>query len=185
MYSARSANVGSRYSVRVPLRTASPSTSRSTRGNPWPFSPCAQIRVEGDSRLFKSATRVDERRVDDDVLGRHHVDRMCQRVADEIGVEQRDDRTDARYPKPNRQVLGTVRHHQADDIAGRQTLSMRPTGVAPGPLCQRAVGQDFSRRQQRRRIAKSLLQRIDQQRAEFAWGSERSVRSFRARAPTL
>src|SRR5271168_5384803 len=74
---------------------------------------------------------------------------MGQRVADQIGVEQRGDRTDARYPKPNREILGTVRHHQADDIAGRETLSMRPAGIASGPLSQRAVGQDFSRRQQR------------------------------------
>ena len=61
----------------------------------------------------------DQRGADDNVLRCDDIDSIGKRLTDKVGVEQRDDAADARYPKPDSNILGAIRHQQADDIAKR------------------------------------------------------------------
>ena len=78
--------------------------------------------------------RIGECRADDDVLWFHDVDRMRQRVAGDVRIEERDDGADATYADPDRHIFGRIAHQQAYDVAGRQPLLQRPCGISAGPL---------------------------------------------------
>ena len=77
------------------------------------------------------------------MLGSYQVDGVRERVAGEIGVEQRNDPADARYPEPDRHVFRTIWHEQTDDVADRETLSQRPTRILIRSLRECAIRQAF------------------------------------------
>ena len=98
------------------------------------------------------------------MLGSYQVDRVRERVAGEIGVEQRNDPADARYPEPDRHVFRTIWHEQTDDVAGRETLSQRPTRILIRSLRERAIRQAFPVGKQSGRRTKPVSQGFDEDR---------------------
>ena len=84
---------------------------------------------------------LDERGVDYNVPRCNDIDGMYQRVADEIGVEQRNYATDARDSQPDRHIFGAAWHEQTHDIAEGQALSECPSCILVGSLCKTAIGQ--------------------------------------------
>src|SRR6266850_5669958 len=80
--------------------------------------------------------RIAQRCAHDDTTGRYDVDRMRQQLAGQVRVDQRDAYPDTAQPKPDRHVLRTVRHHQADNVASREALCEAPAGVAVTELGQ-------------------------------------------------
>ena len=81
--------------------------------------PAAQLR-----RMPRSDTGegFDEITPDDTEPGRDEIDRVRQRRAAQMGIDQGDGDRDSRHPQPNRHVFPAIRHHQADHVAGLQTL---------------------------------------------------------------
>ena len=110
--------------------------------SPWLLSPCIQLWTSGQVSVTRPRKHR-QGRVDDNMFGSYDVDGVRERVAGEIGVEQRNDSADARYPQPDRHVFWTIWHEQTDDVAGRETLSQRPTRILIGSLRERAIGQAF------------------------------------------
>ena len=91
--------------------------------------------------------------VDDDVPGRDHVDAVGERIARQVGVEQRDHAADSGDADPDRQELGPVGHQQADRVALGDALRERPAGVAVRARAKLAVAQVLAVGEQRRRVA--------------------------------
>jgi hypothetical protein len=98
------------------------------------------------------------------MLGSYQVDGVRERVAGEIGVEQRNDPADVRYPEPDRHVFGTIWHEQTDDVAGRETLPQRPTRILIRSLRESAIRQAFSVGKQSWRRTKPVSQGFDEDR---------------------
>ena len=86
---------------------------------------------------------------------------MRERRPGQIGVEQRDDAADAGDAEPDRHEFGPVRHQQADGLALAEALRERPAGVAVGALGQLAIAEALAVGQQRRGVAESLGQLLD------------------------
>jgi hypothetical protein len=81
---------------------------------------------------------------DDDMLRRDDVDAMGERMPAQLGVDQRNDNARAGQAKPDRQIFGPVRHHQADGFVFGQSLIERPVRVAIGAFDKRAICQAFA-----------------------------------------
>ena len=94
----------------------------------------------------------------------YDTDGMRQRIADQVGIEQRNHAADTRYPKPDRHVLRAIWHEQTDDIAKRQALSQRPLRISFGSLGKLAIGQVIIPRKKSWRSSETFSQRIDQNR---------------------
>ncbi|MGY4482964.1 hypothetical protein ACVWWR_002155 [Bradyrhizobium sp. LM3.2] len=54
---------------------------------------------------------------DDNLSGLCDIDAMRERLADELGVDQRDHAADATDPEPGRDIVDAVRHDQRDSVA--------------------------------------------------------------------
>jgi hypothetical protein len=50
------------------------------------------------------------------------IDGVAQAVADEVGVDQRDDSADLNDAEPYREVFRAVGHYQANHLARREAL---------------------------------------------------------------
>ena len=107
---------------------------------------------------------VDKFRSDNDMLRRYNVDRVRQRVAGKIGVEQRNDPADPRYPEPDGHVFRAIWHEQTDYVAGRETLPQRPTRILIRSLRESAIRQAVPVGKQSWRRTKSVSQRFDENR---------------------
>ena len=82
-----------------------------------------------------------EMRLDDRRLGADDGDRMGERWAGEIGVDQRRRHAGARHAEPDRDIFRAVGHHQADRVALAEPLRARPARVAVGARVELAVGE--------------------------------------------
>src|SRR6185437_7707131 len=120
-------------------------------------------RPRGQARAHRGQPRR-EFAADDGALGRDDVDRMGERVAGEIVVDERDHGADARQAQPYRHVLGAVLHHQAHGVAGAQALRQTPARVLIAAKRQFPVAQRGFGRFQRGGRLESLRQPLDQQR---------------------
>ena len=82
----------------------------------------------------------------DDVLRRHDVDAMRERLPDQVGVEQRGDAADAGDAEPDRHEFRPVRHQQADGVALCDSFAERPARIAVRALEQLPVAEGLARR---------------------------------------
>ena len=98
--------------------------------------------------------RLDEPGADDHMLGRNDPERVDQRVAGKVCVDQRHDPADPRDPQPHRHIFRAIAHHQADDVARPDALALRPTRIPVHPFRQRPIGQGFPLADQRGLIRK-------------------------------
>jgi hypothetical protein len=102
----------------------------------------------------------------DDVPGLDDVDAVGERVAGEVGVEQRHYSSDSRHAEPDRHVFRPVRHQQADRVALADAVLERPARVAVGARSKLAIGQSLTVREQRRRIVELLGELLDHDRQD-------------------
>src|SRR6202044_2038585 len=77
----------------------------------------------------------------DDPLRRDDRDRMRERGAAQVGVEQSDDDPEPGETEPDRKIFRAVQHQEADDIASAQSLCKRPVPVALCVLRELAIAQ--------------------------------------------
>ncbi len=105
--------------------------------------------------------RIGQRGVHDDMPRRGDADAVRERLADQVGVDERDDRAHAGNPEPDRQIFRPIGHQQADHVAFADALRQRPARIAPYLLRQGPEREAFALRQQRDRIAEARLELID------------------------
>ena len=84
--------------------------------------------------LGERASSDESARVDD-------ADRVPERFARKVGIEESHCDAHPREAQPDRQVVRAVLKQQADDIARLEPLRQRPAGVAVGLLRKLAVAQ--------------------------------------------
>ena len=94
---------------------------------------------------------------------------LRERLAGEVGVEQRDDAAHAGDAEPDGHVLRPVRHQQTDDVALCDPLLERPPRIARGAARERAV-----RRTTRRPRAAPARRRTASASSSMICGSMRS-----------
>ena len=116
-------------------------------------------------RAFKVRHRggqpIDELRGHNEVLGLDDIDAMRKRGTRQIGIEQRNDPTDARNAEPDGHVFRPVRHEQTDGVALGETLVERPPRIAVRPLCERAIRQALAVGEEGRRLAQFFGEFLD------------------------
>src|SRR5579863_6265688 len=112
---------------------------------------------------------------------RDNVDAVRERSASKIGVEKRDHAADLSDAEPDGQVLGPIRHEQADTFAFRDALRDGPAGVAIRPLSQRAIGEAFAFGKESGSVAGTFGEFLDDGR-ENAFGIAGEVRGPLERA---
>ena len=118
-----------------------------------------QVRQRGQEGL-------DELGGHDDVAGRDHIDAMRERAAGEVGVEERHHTPDAGDAEPDGQVFGPVRHEQSDGVRRADAVLERPARVAARALGERAIGQRFAVREERRRLVELRGELVDHRRQD-------------------
>jgi hypothetical protein len=88
----------------------------------------------------------------DDAIGLGNIDAMRQRLADELGVDQRHHAADLADAEPGREIVGTRRHDQAHRLTVFDSSRQRPAGITIDALGKRAVTQCLRIRDQRRPV---------------------------------
>ena len=97
-----------------------------------------------------------EMRFDDRRLGADDGERMGERGAGEVGVDQRRRHAGARHAEPDRDIFRAIGHHQADRVALAEPVRAGPARVAVGARVELAVGERLRFAEQRRLVAESL-----------------------------
>jgi hypothetical protein len=115
---------------------------------------------------------------DHDVLRLDDIDAMGERWSNQIEVDQGGDAARTGDAEPSCNVFRPVRHQEADRLALLQALLPRPTRIAVGALCKRAIAEALALGDQRRRVAEFLRKLGDDQR-------EHPCRMFRDRCRHL
>ena len=93
-----------------------------------------------------------QRSLDDRGLGLHDGQAVRERGAGEIGVDQRGRDADPREPEPDREIFGSVRHNQRNDVAPDEPNAHRPTGIKIGARVEFTIGEGFALARKRRPI---------------------------------
>ena len=68
-------------------------------------------------------------------------DGMGERLAPEIGVDQRHHGAQLHQSEPGRDVVGAVLHQKRHDVAAADAMDTRPIGVAVGRAIEIAIGE--------------------------------------------
>ena len=97
-----------------------------------------------------------EMRFDDRRLGGDDGERMGERGAGKVGVDQRRRHAGARHAEPDRDIFRAVGHHQADRVALAEPLRAGPARVAVGARVELAVGERLGFAEQRRPVTEGL-----------------------------
>ena len=132
-------------------RRETPEFGRERGANPALLCPCTR---QVNSRGQPGADRRQPRRelgADDDGLRCDDIDRVDQRVAGQIGIDEGNHGADARQAQPDRQVFGAVGHHQAHGIPALETLGKSPPRILMAAGRELAVAQGGLARHERRR----------------------------------
>ena len=134
------------------------------------FDPCNPTRTGFGPQLANAPPRHPRGEVaaDDDGLRRHDVDRMDQRIAHKIAVDERHHRADARQPEPDRHVVGAVGHQQTHGVPRTQALAHPPARILIAAKAEFAIAQRCLGRHQRGRRAELGRQPVDQYRQDNA-----------------
>ena len=97
----------------------------------------------------------------DDMGGRGHGDAMTQRLALQVGVQQRHDSADGGDAQPDRQIVGAIGQEQANGIALADVLGQRPARYLVDARRQPGMGERLVRGDQRRGFAEARPQFLD------------------------
>src|SRR6267143_128470 len=126
----------------------------------------------------RSAQRLDELRGRDDVLGGDDIDAVGERGTGHVRIEQRNDPAYPRDPKPDRHVLGPVRHEQTYHVALVEALAEGQASISVRPLRELAIAQALVVGEERRRRIELLGELLDHSR-------ENTTRTLRDRRRQL
>ena len=87
---------------------------------------------------------------------------MRQRLAGQVGIEQRDRDAGARESEPDAEIIRAILEQQADRVTRAEALGDSPARVAMGEVGELAIAQRGGRGNESRRRFEAIGQAVDE-----------------------